>query len=211
MLEAVMKSDYVRSVKLFEQEKISERSIVLLGDSIIKYWPFDKFYSNLNIINRGIPGDTSLGVLQRLEQIIKIKPSVVIISVGSNDLVRLDSNINDIAKRIIDIKHTLEREVEDLSAYVVSITPVLRDHVVTNKAYMQTRTNEMINAINNELKNFIEVIDVSSALKDESGSLKLEYTTDGLHLTNQGYQVYSRIISESVKELKYKGDKKNEE
>ena len=63
---------------------------------------------------------------------------------------------------------------------------------------MVNRSNDVIDEINNELSLFTNIIDVNSYLKDLDGNLKLSYTRDGIHLTNEGYQVFSKIIAKNI-------------
>ena len=59
------------------------------------------------------------------------------------------------------------------------------------------RTNKEILEVNRQLKNYcieknIVYIDMYQELIDEDGNLKLDYTKDGLHLTNEGYAVVTK-------------------
>lgn len=202
MLEVIMDNDYKQKVANFEEEKVNENSIVVLGDSIINYWKTNQFYKN-EIINRGIAGDTTEGVLKRLDQIIKIKPKIVILNVGTNDLVRLKDHecLDCIVRRILKIKYLLEENILGVKVYVVSLLPVLHNSDKTIKEYLRNRSNEDIDQINEELSLFTNLIDVNSYLKDLDGNLKYEYTTDGIHLTKEGYKIYSKIIQKHIQEL----------
>ncbi|MCR1809047.1 GDSL-type esterase/lipase family protein [Haploplasma modicum] len=204
MLEAIMKSDYKNKVNLFDSEVVMNQSIVFLGDSIIAFYKTNEYFNNLNILNRGIAGDTAVGILDRLEQIKKIKPSVVIISVGSNDIVRTKDSLSVIVSRILKIKEELESSLKHSKIYILSLSPVLRDHEITNNLYMKHRTNDIIDSINQELAKNTTLINVNEVLKDENNNLKLAYTTDGLHLTKLGYEVFSKKIALEVKELELK-------
>ena len=48
--------------------------------------------------------------------------------------------------------------------------------------------------------NNINYIDVYSELADEDGNLKLEYTKEGLHLSQEGYSVVSNILKKYITE-----------
>lgn len=210
LLYAVIDSDYKRQTANFEKENVKDGSIVLLGDSMMDYFKTENYFLNDNIINRGIGGDTTDGVLKRLDQIIKIKPSVVLLSIGSNNITRYHNSANEIVKKILQIKYELENNIPDVKVYVLTLTPVLRDSEITNKIYMQTRNNDIIDEINDELAVYTKVVDTNWILKDQNNNLKLEYTYDGLHLSELGYQVYSNAIAESVSELKLKEKDKND-
>lgn len=204
LLYAVIDSDYKKQTKIFSEEVVPENSFVFLGDSMIDYFKTDEYYENTNIVNRGIAGDTAAGILNRLDQIIKIKPSVVILATGSNDYTRYNDDIDTIVKKILKIKYELESNVEGVKVYVLSLTPVLRNHEITNNVYMQTRNNDIIDEINDELSLYTKLIDVNSYLKDEDNNLRLAYTYDGLHLNKLGYDVYGKVIADEIKELKLK-------
>jgi lysophospholipase L1-like esterase len=62
---------------------------VLLGDSITQGWgeDFSAWFPGMKIANRGISGDTSRGVLIRLqEDVLALHPQAVILLIGTNDL-----------------------------------------------------------------------------------------------------------------------------
>jgi lysophospholipase L1-like esterase len=64
-------------------------AIVLLGDSITQGWgeDFSAWFPGLKIANRGISGDTSRGVLIRLqEDVLALDPQAVVLLIGTNDL-----------------------------------------------------------------------------------------------------------------------------
>src|SRR5256885_6694929 len=64
-------------------------AIVLLGDSITQGWgeDFSAWFPGMKIANRGISGDTSRGVLVRLEDdVLALHPRAVVLLIGTNDL-----------------------------------------------------------------------------------------------------------------------------
>ncbi len=64
-------------------------AVVFLGDSITDYWKDDLggHFPGLKIANRGIAGDTTRGVLLRLqEDVIALHPRAVVLLIGTNDL-----------------------------------------------------------------------------------------------------------------------------
>ncbi|HEY0456821.1 MAG TPA: GDSL-type esterase/lipase family protein, partial [Verrucomicrobiae bacterium] len=63
-------------------------AIVLLGDSITQGWgdDFSLWFPGLKIANRGISGDTTRGVLIRLEDVTSLDPKAIILLIGTNDL-----------------------------------------------------------------------------------------------------------------------------
>lgn len=204
ILEAIINADYDKSVERFDLEVVNLGSIVFIGDSMFKNYPINDYFSNTNLVNRGIAGDTAEKVLKRLDQIIKIKPSVVIINAGTNDIVRTNQTVDQIVRSILKIKFQLEDNLPGVKVYILTLQPVLRDHEITIKEYMKHRNNDIIDSINEELEVFTSLVDTSSELKDSNNNLKLSYTTDGLHLTKEGYSVFSQVLAREIEALKLK-------
>lgn len=204
ILEAIINADYDKSVERFDLEVVDPGSIVFIGDSMFKNYPINDYFSNTNLVNRGIAGDTAEKVLKRLDQIIKIKPSVVIINAGTNDIVRTNQTVDQIVRSILKIKFQLEDNLPGVKVYILTLQPVLRDHEITIKEYMKHRNNDIIDSINEELEVFTSLVDTSSDLKDSNNNLKLSYTTDGLHLTKEGYSVFSQVLAREIEALKLK-------
>src|SRR5881409_3484523 len=70
----------------FERDR---NAVVLLGDSITQGWgeDFSAWFPKMKIANRGISGDTSRGVLIRLqEDVLALQPQAVVLLIGTNDL-----------------------------------------------------------------------------------------------------------------------------
>lgn len=210
MANLILETQYKIFYQKFAEEKVDKNQIVLLGDSMINYWDTSKFFDNDNIINRGIPGDTTKGVLKRLHQIIEIEPSVVIMSIGTNDIALINDSIENIVKRILSIKFEIEEKLPKTKVYILSSTPVLKNNKISNLNYILNRDNDIIDEINSELALFTKIIDVNSYLKDVNNDLKLEYTYDGIHLNEIGYTKYSEIVAKKIEELKLKKGIKNE-
>src|ERR1700690_2306495 len=64
-------------------------AVVFLGDSITQMWGDDLggSFPGMKVANRGISGDTTRGVLIRLdEDVLALHPAAVVILIGTNDL-----------------------------------------------------------------------------------------------------------------------------
>ncbi len=72
-----------------QQIQQDQNALVFLGDSITQGWNADMggSFDDVKVANRGISGDTTRGVLLRLEEdVISLNPSGVVILIGTNDL-----------------------------------------------------------------------------------------------------------------------------
>ncbi|MCR3906577.1 MAG: GDSL-type esterase/lipase family protein [Tenericutes bacterium] len=198
-IKAIIKADYEKKVEKFRKQNETQK-VVFLGDSIVAYFPVEKFNIENKVINHGIPGDTTIGVLNRLTETIRLNPTKVILSIGSNDLVLTDLSIDQTIKNIIEIKNKIEKETNN-KVYIVSLTPMLKDHELTNMNYVEGRTNDQHININNQLRKRIdgkEFIDIYNLLLGNKDQLSPDLTTDGIHLNTQGYQIYYDAIKHLI-------------
>jgi len=200
VMKAVLKADYDRHLNRFSEIKELNRPI-FLGDSMIAYFPLSSYDYGHHVLNLGIPGDTTDGVLNRLKQVLDLKPSKVFLHIGSNDLVLTHLTKDEIAGNILGIRDILIHQVDYVKVFIISLTPVLRDHSISNMRYIEWRTNEDILLINQILQTHLrkdEYIDVYQALIDSNGNLKLDYTTDGIHLNKEGYKVFVQELKDLI-------------
>lgn len=197
VIKAIIEADYQRHIKRFDAS-LETSDILFLGDSMMAYAPLKKM--NLNhLINQGIPGDTTIGVLKRLSYVYKAKPKFVFLHIGSNDLVLTNLSKNEIIDNIQKI--ILELKDNGIIVYLLSITPILSNHQKTNRTYVKNRSNEEINDLNEELRSLCgttQYIDVNKALKDDQNQLHEHYTTDGVHLNQAGYDIFFQIIQQNI-------------
>ncbi|UZQ85548.1 GDSL-type esterase/lipase family protein [Thermoclostridium stercorarium] len=175
-------------------------SIVFVGDSITDFFRLNEFFHGAYVINRGISGDTTDGVLKRLnESVFELQPSKVFLLIGTNDI---GGNKSDghIVRNIGEIIDRIREKCPETRIYLQSIYPVSKaGHKKIRKYIVGKRNNEKIRRINEALKEMakqkgVEYIDVYSHLIDEEGNLRLEYTVEGLHLTVEGYRVCAEVL-----------------
>jgi lysophospholipase L1-like esterase len=72
-----------------QQVERDRHAVVFLGDSITQGWGDDLggSFPGVKVANRGISGDTTRGVLIRLqEDVLALQPSAVVLLIGTNDL-----------------------------------------------------------------------------------------------------------------------------
>jgi len=175
-------------------------SIVFLGDSITDFFRVNEFFPGVYVKNRGISGDTTDGVLNRLaESVYELSPSKIFLMIGTNDLGNKKS-VEYISGNIRKIISEIKRNCPQTKIYLESVYPVslLKDKKI-KKFIVRKRNNRDISRLNDKLKNMademeITYIDVYSHLVDGSGNIKTEYTVEGLHLTIQGYSVVADVL-----------------
>ncbi|MFA6627434.1 MAG: GDSL-type esterase/lipase family protein [Bacilli bacterium] len=177
--------------------------IVFLGDSLTEFYPVDEFFYGCDVYNRGIAGDTTDGVLKRLENnVLILEPSKLFLQIGTNDLGKRkppEYIFNNI-KKIIE---TIRTRLPETQLYVISLYPVNAKATPYSKSIMLGRKNTDIHAINCWLNTYCQqqqlpYLDVASILRDENGLLKKEYTVEGLHISFLGYAAITEVLKPYV-------------
>ncbi len=196
---------YHQKVSQFHLLPVKKGETIFLGNSITDGGSWSELFQDPHIINRGISGDVTKGVLNRLEEIIKRQPKKVFLLIGTNDLaagITPDTIIHRIY-RIVSLMHQYTPGTE---IYVQSIFPVNKK---PGKFPNHTNKRRQIRYINQKLKKAVRTydytyIDVYDGLKDGNGNLNLKYTNDGLHLLGAGYMMWKHIIYPYVYDLNEK-------
>ena len=185
-----------------DENKTAEvNQIVFLGDSITEGFSLSAFFSSdLIIYNRGISGDTTDGVYDRLESnVLEIEPSIIILLIGINDIHR-GKSLTVIEDNYRDILSSIKESLPDCIVYIESIYPtnsMIYSHFPEYWDEIQ-RFNETLQTLAIEFN--YEYIDVYSELLDVL-ELNRNYSFDGLHLNQEGYLIVSQVITSKVEEL----------
>lgn len=193
--DSLFSTYYHQRVTQFRLLPYTKNDIIFLGNSITDGGEWTELFHNLKVINRGISGDVTTGVLNRLDDIMRRKPAKVFLLIGINDLARgvtPDSVLKNIDK-IVSLIHEYSPVTK---VYVQSLFPV---NPARHKFLSHVDKGADIIYINRHLKENAVTgdytyIDVYDALKDKYGRLNLRYTNDGLHLLGSGYMVWKHIV-----------------
>ena len=170
-----------------------QADIVMLGNSITAGVNWNELLERKDIVNRGINGDITEGMLNRMNSVLKVKPKVCFFLGGINDLTRRVAPDNTIA----NIKSIINTLLEN------NIKPILQSIIYTEKRFYDfEHNNKFVAIINTELEKFAEekgilFLDLNTHLS-ENNLLKSEYTHDGLHLNAEGYVVWGKIVKEII-------------
>jgi lysophospholipase L1-like esterase len=124
----------------------------------------------------------------------ELKPSIVVLLIGTNDFALLKTTPEQIFNRIRRI--VLEIKVAHPKAKIIlqSVYPV--NETIDPKTVLP-RTNPLIDQLNDYLKTIegITYLDLSSKLKDQEGRFQKDYTLEGLHVSPEGYALVTKEIS----------------
>ena len=205
---------YIYKYETFEPKTITKKvvktlgdeNIVFVGDSITYQYNLEKYYKDkIHVVNSGIDGNTINNVLDNLyERIYRYNPTKVFLLIGTNDVPYKDEKvIEDGIKKIVN---SIRKNRSNCEIYLESIYPVNdTDNEKISHPMVNGRKNEKIMNINKELKAFadktknVTYINMYDKLLDENGNMKLEYTKEGLHLSDEGYKVVTGVLSKYLK------------
>ena len=178
---------------------------VFVGDSITQEFPLEEMLKDyMPVYNRGIGGDTTEGLLRRLEEsIFELSPSKLFLLIGTNDFASFGSNAQQkIMENISLCLDKVKERLPECKIHLISILPVNNtDHPKINHDAVSVRNNQEIIRVNEKLEQLAKekgaiYIDLYSKMLDENGNLDLSYTREGLHLSPQGYEVVARNLKQ---------------
>lgn len=167
--------------------------IVMLGDSLT--YGTNWFESRkLNIANHGINGDTSNGVLNRIEKVCNLHPQKCFIMIGINDLYHCIelAQIFENYKNIISILKS-----KNIECYLQS-TLYVNNQALFNYIEINKKVDQLNQLLKDHCdKNKIVFIDLNSKLSNRQ-CLKKELSYDGLHLNPEGYIIWESVVKEYI-------------
>lgn len=188
---------YARRVALFEREPVVTGKVIFLGNSITEGGQWKKLLNDESVINRGIGGDITFGVLKRLDEIVKRKPSKLFILIGINDIGK-DIPVAVIADNCKKIIQQIRSKSPSTKICLQSILPLNPDvpgfpQHYDKQAYVLL-ANELLKNVAISME--ITFIDLFPLFLDDQRRLDAQYTNDGLHLNARGYDVWAKYLLE---------------
>ncbi|MEA5597498.1 GDSL-type esterase/lipase family protein [Rivularia sp. UHCC 0363] len=188
---------YKHKKSQFEILPLSNDSIIFLGDSLTDEGEWVELLGNCHIKNRGISGDTTGRILNRLDAIIQTKPKQVFLMVGINDFVNEKKSIEEVLNKYKIILEKLQSQTSQTEVFIQSVLPV------NNNLTAFQQNNDTVIKFNLKLQELTkqfnyQYIDIFSPLADSDNQLDARYTTDGLHLNGKAYLIWKEAVSQYV-------------
>ena len=194
--QQMMQDYYDSKVAQFEAENKSivpgETDVVFLGDSLTDGCDLSLYYPEYTTLNRGIGGDTTIGLEKRLDvSVYAVQPKVVVMLIGANNFSTMFDNYEDI---LISLK----KKLPESKIILVSLTSMGGTWGKNNN--LAAFNNVKIKALAE--KYGYEFVDVYTPLLNfETNEIYEEYTTDGGHLTHEGYLVLTGEIKSVINKV----------
>lgn len=183
---------YQGRMEIFRTLPVQKGAIVFVGNSITERAQWNELLPGKVIVNRGIGGDNSFGVLARLDTILLSKPSKLFLDIGINDIGRglpvavISNNYERILRRIKELSPKTR-------IYAQSVLPM--NDAVLKAEYLKNK-KAIIIELNNNIKALAARYGATYAdlhndvFADANGDLKTPLTVDGIHLAPKAYVLW---------------------
>jgi lysophospholipase L1-like esterase len=201
--------DWANLARYREANKSAKPVAVFMGDSITDLWQqerFGGFFPGKNYADRGISAQTTPQMLLRFRaDVIALKPRVVVILAGTNDIAGNTGPLTN--EEIQDNLASMSElaKANGIRVVLASVTPVSAYHVANPSIVAQTtrRPVARIKALNDWMKSYAAAnkhvyLDYYPAMIDSTGMLKAEFSEDDLHPNAAGYKVMAPLAEAAI-------------
>ncbi|WP_343536964.1 GDSL-type esterase/lipase family protein [Sphingobacterium thalpophilum] len=190
---------YQQRMEYFQQSPVISNAIVFLGNSITERAEWQELLADARypVLNRGIGGDNSFGILARIDEVLRGYPKAIFLMDGINDQFRKlpqEVSINNYRRIIRRIK----LKSPNTKIYLQSTLPI--NERLTQEEYTKGR-NVLVPSLNDKLVKLaadenIPFIDLCPLFEDSDGKLDVKYTNDGVHLKPSAYIKWVQLLKE---------------
>jgi lysophospholipase L1-like esterase len=169
-------------------------TVLFLGDSLMEWGSWSRAFPEVRVVNHGICGDTTTGVLHRLRPVFRAGPDKVFLMVGANDLAS-GVRPGQVAFEYERILMALREGLPKSAIYVHSMLP--------SRGFAWGLDNGSVREVNERLVRLAdrygcEYLDIHPEFVDDDGEMRPELTDDGVHLSGAGYRLWEGLIREHV-------------
>jgi lysophospholipase L1-like esterase len=187
------KSHYPKRIAEFKANPLEFGDLVFIGNSITEQgedWRLK--VNNPKARNRGIAGDTSDGMIARLNEITFYKPEKLFLLIGINDLFHNPNAFEKIHENILKIVDEINSESPNTQIFVQTVLPTTTENLIP-----------IIKELNTLLENSavgkpFAFINLHQRFVLLDGKMNMDFSTDGVHLNEKGYKIWSEIIKNII-------------
>jgi lysophospholipase L1-like esterase len=184
-----------------------DAELLLVGDSITDFWRngdgayagkavLDQHFGQWKIANFGIAGDTTQGVLYRLQngEGTGFSPRAIMVMIGTNNTAR--NSAAEIAEGVGAVVLQLQRDFPQAKILLLGIFP-------------RSRPNDPVRAQIAEINRIIarlhsprvQYMDIGAGFLDAAGNIPADVMSDGLHPSAKGYEIWAQAVKEPLTRL----------
>jgi lysophospholipase L1-like esterase len=205
-----------------EKERVDPKRVVFMGDSITDSWHLADFFPGKPYVNRGISGQVTSQMLDRMYQdVIDLKPAALIILAGTNDIAQ--NNGPETATMVEEdlMAMTELAQKHGIKVILCSVTPI-NDYTMMpvgrggpnapppesapalgKRVQSIQRPPADILKLNSWMKNYGASVgavyaDYYSTVVDSNGMLKEGFSDDGLHPNARGFGLMAPVAEAAI-------------
>lgn len=196
---------YLQWLDILKQEakvtaqKTPQHLTILAGDSLSLWFPPELLPEGKYWLNQGISGETSHGLLKRLDLFDQTQPETILVMIGINDLIQgvSDEIVLDDQRQILTYLRKIHPQTQIILQSILphggeESTWEGRDKLLVIPNQRISRLNKRLQSI--ATKKSVKYLDLYPLFSNQQGNLRRELTTDGLHLSYQGYIVWRTAL-----------------
>jgi lysophospholipase L1-like esterase len=180
-----------RRLSQFEALSATHAAVVFVGDSITEGGLWSEWLPGVDVINRGISGNTTQDILDRMPHIVSVRPDKLFLMIGVNDLnKRLGAAVA--LRNYIALFDLIDAQLPNTEVYIQSVLPVNAVWPLIDNTHIPTLNAALARHADERGYRYI---DLHSVFADAEGALKPDLSNDGIHLLAPGYRLWrSQII-----------------
>src|SRR5688572_10883332 len=186
-----------------------DSELLFMGDSITDFWRndtgqfagkavLDKYFGKWKVANFGIAGDTTQGVLYRLQngEGKGFKPKAVMLMIGTNNTGR--NTAAEIAEGIGAIVLELQKDFPDAKILLLGVFPRGRNATDPARATI-SQINTIISKLHDGTR--VQYLDIAAKFLDAAGNIPADVMSDALHPSGKGYEIWAEAVIAPVTSL----------
>ncbi|OQX92111.1 MAG: hypothetical protein B6D58_04590 [candidate division Zixibacteria bacterium 4484_95] len=166
---------------------------ILYGASITEHWDVDKYFSGMNVINRGVSAQSDTQLLTRFSaDVLQLAPGQVVIKFCSGNFQPgVDIEMMWDEYEIM----TIAAEEHGINPLLATIIPVVR----RAEKYENYNITKQIKDFNKRIRDFavernFRVVDYFQAMADKEGYLPEDLARDEIHPNEKGYEIMASTL-----------------
>ena len=181
----------------------SKTTVVFFGDSRAAMWSAPTPLKGFSFVNRGISNQTSGQILGRYDQhIVPLRPNIIIVQVGINDLKTIPLFPEQKAAIISDCKSNIQqivrRSVNSGATVILTTIFPIGPVPLARQPFWSPEIAQAVSDVNTYLyslkaKNVV-ILDTYSLL-EQKGQVRSNYVFDTLHINEKGYTVLNQELT----------------
>jgi lysophospholipase L1-like esterase len=188
--------------------KQGDAEVLFMGDSITDFWrnadgPFggkpvlDKHFGHWKVANFGIAGDTTQGVLYRLQngEGQGFSPRAIMLMIGTNNTLR--NSAAEIAEGIGAIVLELQRDFPQAKILLLGVFPRGRPNDPVRATIAEI--NATIAKLHDGER--VHYLDIGAQFLAADGTIPADVMSDLLHPSPKGYEIWAQAVKEPLSQL----------